>query len=237
MRFIALIFALLVSCTLSSAQVPMTGAGLGAPSSGGGGNPFALDGTPVCANSGGSAALSVGPFTNTYPNAVVYVGVTTNGGPVISISGVSGMASRVSYFNPGAPTNYDTLLASVQSSPLSGVTAIVNTTTSSFITACIFAFSGAHSAAPYDGNAAIPTTNATGPCSFTTSNANDILIAWGRLTAGNSITAGSGWTLINGLNFSVSEYMGVSSTQSGTTATIVGDTFSDCVGDAIIKGP
>ena len=103
--------------------------GIGGPKAGGGG-PFALDGTPVCANSGGTNALALSGFSTTYSDDIVYVTLSTNGGPTTSISGVGGVtfAERVQENSSG--TQYDSIWTGKAASPLSSVTATVNTTTS-----------------------------------------------------------------------------------------------------------
>jgi hypothetical protein len=198
--------------------------------------PFALDGTPACVN-GTSAALAVGTLTTTFPNDVIYAGVTTNGGPVISITGVAGVTFTLrAKFTNGAQT--DELWSGTAASPLSGVTATVNTTSSSFNSSCLYAFSGSHIASPYDPNVAIPNGSVGGTaCSYTTTNANDILI--GSTRTSGTTAASTGFTTIpnSGANFHTDQYKSVSSTQSAFAAPNTGDGSAVFVCDAIIQGP
>lgn len=233
LAFIAALHAALLCLVLAVSPAgsgSMTLLGVGVPAAGGGGNPFALDGTPQGGNSGGTTAFALPAFSTTFGNDVVYIAVLTTGAIPSSISGGSlTFASRVSL----TTSNSIMLYKAIAASPLSSEVYTVNFSASSFVTAAVFAFSGAHSASPFDPNGAIPTTS-TGAAalSFTTSNANDILIA----AINNSAGIDAPFTSIFSANFLQVGYHLVSATQAGSTATSGGSNFLS-VGDAIIKGP
>jgi hypothetical protein len=207
-------------------------------------SPFALDGTQQVANSGGSSALALPAFSTTYGNDVVYVALVTNGGPGLAPTGGGLTFTLRARDNDGTSNDNVELWSAIASSPLSGAVITVNTTSSAFVTGCIFAFSGTKSSSPFDSNAAIPAITSTGnyfiPPTFTTSNngtvGNDILIALGR--TGGTVTAAAGFTLITGANFLGVNYQLVSSPQSAVTWTwATGTQGGGSIADAIIQGP
>jgi hypothetical protein len=102
---------------------------------------------------------------------------------------------------------------------------------SGYSSAGIFAFNDIHSAAPFDANGAIPNTPNNASCSFTTSNANDILIGMG---VSNQAIDSEFTELISGSINLFAECESVTATQSSTPA--IG-TFKASVCDAIIQGP
>lgn len=195
----------------------------------GGAAPFALDGTPQAANSGSSNALALSAFSTTYPNSLICVAVMTNGGPATAPTG-GGLSFTLRKRQGTNPTNLE-LWTAIADAPLSSQVITVNTTSADFVTACVFAFSGVNAASPFDSNGALPgTTN-----SFTTSNADDILLCIGRL-ASSSETEDAGFTLITGADFLGVEYKIVSATQSGTTVTPFSSGVTGMIVDAIVKG-
>ncbi len=71
------------------------------------------------------------------------------------------------------------------------------------------------------------------PFTFTTDNANDILVAAAR--TGGTDSADGAFTTTQHADFLGMAYQIVTATQSGSTLTWGGST-RDCVGDAIVKG-
>ncbi len=195
---------------------------------------LALDGTAQTANSGSSGALALPAFTTTSSNDIACVGIVTNGGPVTSITG-GGLTwlFRVKK-DTGSANETTELWYAKANSPIAGVAFTVNTTSAAFITATVFAFSGADYTTIFDSNGAIPTTkDLSGPLSFTTSNANDVLIYVAR--SGGSSNVDGSFTTLYGTNFQTCGYNIVSATQSGSTVTIGGGALAYSVGDAVIE--
>jgi hypothetical protein len=114
---------------------------------------------------------------------------------------------------------------------MSGNVITINSTSSSFYNAWAFAISDIHTAAPFDSNAAIPAVhNNSGQVTFTTSNANDLLIA-----ANTTATTTTFPNVITSTNFLTIAWKVVSSTQAGSTPGWgIG---ADQIADAVIQGP
>lgn len=206
-----------------------------ASGAGGGAASFALDGTPQTA-SGTTAALALPGFTTTNGNVIVYIGTTTNGGPITSITGASlTWAQRAGMFT-GNAGEYTELWYAKSSSALSGAVFTINNTSSAFIGGTVFAFSGAAFASPFDTNASIPETTPGGTSlSFSTDNANDILVIVGRGTGG----ADPPYTQVaSNANFVSAGYRSVTATQSPTSILWAGGgAFYMSIADAIMQGP
>lgn len=201
--------------------------------SSGGANPFTLDGTPQLGNSGVGSVTLPG-FTTTLSPDVVFVGLITNtSGGATSVSGCGLTWNRVPGLTPvSSGATFSDLWYAIAATTLSGCVATANTT--AFTTAAIAAFSGAHTAAPFDVNVALPgTATSTTQAACTTSNANDILIAVGEQTTPGF--SGSWVAIFDSNNFFGMGYLSVSSTQSATPIGFSPVNSSIC--DAIIKGP
>jgi hypothetical protein len=207
----------------------------GATCGGGGAIPFALDGTPQCANNSSANSLVLPAFSTTYTNDIVYV-VGYNNSNTAETMIVSDTASKLTSTTPrassnnGTATNLNIVNYAALTSALSSDVVTVTFGGTGFASACVFAFSGIHAASPFDSNGAIPLAGNNSSCSFTTTNANDILVGLGS----NNAAADSGFTLIYGSNFLFAEYQPVTSTQPGSAAP---NTFTASICDAIIKGP
>jgi hypothetical protein len=137
----------------------------------------------------------------------------------------------------GGGNDIEIWTAPLSGTALSGDVITVNVPSGSFTTAVAAAFSNTHNAAPFDSNAALPSTSTSTSCPWTTSNANDILFG---AADSNSLIVDSGWTAIaltgsSGILFS--EYQIVSTTQSATTAATITGASGRCAAGAIIKGP
>jgi hypothetical protein len=127
--------------------------------------------------------------------------------------------------------------APLSGAALSGDAITVNLASSSFVSVYVNSFSGYKTAAPFDPNGAIPNTTTTtaSNCSWTTSNANDIIYGF---SVSNGISPDAGFTLLSDSNaatwFIFGEYQVVSATQSGTTPTNI---VNQTICDAVLKGP
>ncbi len=108
-----------------------------------------------------------------------------------------------------------------------------------FQAAIAFEVNGCAATSYFDTNGGLPAVNPTNPAdpvSISTSNANDFIFAFARMNTVSAPTSGAGWMQINTGFFCMAEYMIVSSTQSGLSATIgTGSGDSNVmIGDAII---
>jgi hypothetical protein len=207
-------------------------------SSGGGGcttSTFDKDGTTVAAQSGAASILTSPAFTTSFCNDLVVVVAGNNGVGVATVTDSQSHLTFTRHAFSGGAGALEFWTAPLSGAALSGDTITVTWGGSAFSNMAVIAFSGYKTSAPFDPNAAIPNVNSTGACSWTTSNANDILI--GASTA-NTTTPDAGWSLItNATNsFMFAEYKIVSATQTATTAALIsGSNGSACT--AIQKGP
>lgn len=196
--------------------------------------PFDIDGTPVTNNTGAGTTINLVGFTTTFPNDVVYIAYANNGGlPTPPTGGGLTFTQRATRF-AGATTI--SLYSAVAASPLSAVTFVCAQASVDFMTALAFAFSGSHSASPFDSNGAIPNSGTAAGTPFTTNNANDILVVAGVSNAAVDLPFISMSSTAIG-NFLSCGYSIVSSTQSGVTTAFGGNTTINVAIDAIIKGP
>jgi hypothetical protein len=240
MRKLLTLFAIigLLWASAASAQMSMMGVSNG-PSSGGGGcttSTFAQDGTNVGANSGSSNTLTSPSLSTTFCNDLVVVLAGNDANGVSTVVDTQGHLTFTKHVAEGGSSDMEIWTAPLSGAPLTGDTITVTWFGGvTFINMAVVAFSGYKTSAPFDPNAAIPNISTTGACSWTTTNANDILI--GRSFT-NSNTPDAGWSLIHTAtnSFFFGEYKSVSATQSGTTAaSISGSGGSVCT--AIQKGP
>lgn len=204
--------------------------------SGGGAAPFALDGTPQN-GTGAAASFSTLAFSTTFTNDVIYIAGQFNGGPITGITGCGLTWTRRGGGNQTGNAFQD-LWSAKASSALSSCSPTVTQTSNNFFSYSIFAFSGAHFAAPFDSNVAIPNVNNTNatPATCTTSNANDILVGAAEISGGTPPTGS--WVQIAFANGFLTEYQIVSATQSALDTfdgTLTNGGGSVC--DAIIQGP
>lgn len=197
-------------------------------------SPFDLDGTPVSSNAT-TGSMVMPAFSNVYSNGIVYMAAITNGGSVTSVT-----SSGLTWTRRASVTSSSEveLWSAKSASALSAHVVTVNLASSAFTTCCVFSFSGALYATPYDTNGNIPKTAAGSvTLPITTTNLNDILIAV-RLSAGSegsAATAPAAFTLINSTNFLSVQYAIVAAAQTGTVMS--GGTWGDsgAIADAIMK--
>ena len=222
-----------VLCLISSAawaQVPMTGAGKGAPSSGST-NHMSVDGT-ASANGSTSAVITL---STTKTNDVILVGITSNGSnATITIGDTAGLIWNLRAQSTGGAAPLK-LYYAVSSGILTNDTITVSDATSAFTSATAVAVNGANTGAPFDPNGALPSIDVGGASTITTTNANTILLGVVRMVNPATPSPGSGWTnaSTSGLYF-LFEYQFVTSTQSGTSVTYTG-TSNGSIGDAVTQ--
>jgi hypothetical protein len=104
-----------------------------------------------------------------------------------------------------------------------------------FISAGVMGIIGANTSSPFDGSAVTGTTD---PLTISTTHTNTMIVAGFRMSSTQTPTAGSGWTAQPGgsLFYSINEYQGFSSTQSGRSVTLgtgTGDS-NGAIADAIV---
>ena len=180
---------------------------------------LALDGNGFYTTSAWSTSDTV-TLTTAYVNDVIILDIAENGTTVSSISDTAGLTWQEKAV---AGTGNDLIYQYYAISPnaLSADAITVNFTggaTQAELNA--FGIAGANTSSPFDTNASIPTTSATGTVSATTSNANDLIFAAYRFGSDASPSAGSGWTAINASGgYYLSEYQIVSATQARLVAT------------------
>lgn len=200
---------------------------------------LAIDGTPAHKNitTGSSTTITLTSTSNT--NDIIGMAFTINGTNVSSISSsnTTGWALRKRQIQSGS--NGCELWWGKAAGTLSSETFTVNLAgATGFCTIDVFAISGGDTTNIWDSNAALPNGSAGTTASYTTTNANDMLIGVFRMGSGASPTAAAGWTAINGsagADFQLVQYKVVSATQSGLTATSGSGTPNACIGDAILQ--
>jgi hypothetical protein len=202
---------------------------------------FAQDGVSVLGNGSGTSIATSSGIATTYCNDLIVAVINADSGG--SVSSVTDAQSRLTFTKRaasdtagGTVSDVEEWTAVLTGSPLTSDVITANITPSQgFITILVYAFSNVHTASPFDTNAALPNTQSNGTaCTWTTSNANDIIYGAAN---GSQTTPDSGFTLLsqNPSDYAFSEYKSVSTTQSGSSATTLDNSGSWC--DAIIKGP
>jgi hypothetical protein len=228
----AIILGLWLTASAFAGSVTLLGAGK-APA--GGSAPFALDGTPQAANSGSSSALALPSFSTTYSGEVC-VAFITNGAPGLAPTGGGLTFTNRASANDGNAAETVELWCAAAGSPVSGQVFTVNTTSAAFVTGVVFAFSGVKTSSPFDAGGPTTVNGAGSYATYTTTNANDIIITLGRTNG--SVTASTGFTLITGSNFLGVQYQSVSATQSAVAWTWgTGGNGGGTITDAVQQGP
>jgi hypothetical protein len=107
-----------------------------------------------------------------------------------------------------------------------------------FATLNVFEISGAKTSSYFDPNlAGGPVTGNSDPISITTTGSNDFIVG-GFRTGASTPTQGSGWTIIQGANFQLTEYQVVSSPQTSLSVSVGtgSGTANGVIADAIVGG-
>ena len=199
------------------------------------GSTFAIDGTPQAVNASATTATTPG-FSTTYCNNLVIVGVLTNGSSITSVTdSQSHLIFTKRATNSGGANDVDIWTAPLSGAPLTNDTITANAAGGNYITIVVNSVTFYHTASPFDPNVLLPFTNTTGPCTFTTTNANDMLYGF---AVQNTSVPDSGWSLLSNITsssgFLFGEYKIVSTTQTASTAASLTGNIA-C--DAIQKGP
>jgi hypothetical protein len=166
---------------------------------------LAIDGSVHHNSTASSQAVSL---TTSNTNDYIIVCVTTNSGPVTSITGGGLSFSRIA--SNGVSNQVVEVWSAFASSTLSATSLTINTTASNFLTIDAFGVSGSNQTSTvFDSGG--PQTG-TDPISITTANPNTMVIAaYRELSAGNP-TAGTSFTAVSGADFQLVEYKVLSST-------------------------
>jgi hypothetical protein len=191
--------------------------------------------TSVAGSSGSSSSFALPALSTAGTNEIIMVFVETNGGPVTSISDTASLTwTFLKNQDDGNAGEKMEMWYAKAAAQLSSDVITVNTTSAAFITACAVAISGANFSSPFDSNAAIPTSHDnSNHLTFTTSNANDLLIAGGR-SGGQAPDAP--YTTIYAANFLSVGYVIVSTTQSsGSDFSVNGGSSTWAVGTALVQ--
>jgi hypothetical protein len=177
-------------------------------------------------------------FSTAFCNNLVVVNIITSAASVTNVTDAQGhltFTKRVAA--TGGGNDIEEWTAPLSGAALSGDAITVTVASASFTSVYVNSISGYKTSAPFDTNAAIPNTQTTAgvSCTWTTSNANDILVGFSNK---NNLVPDAGWTLLsdgnNGGWFDFGELQSVAATQAGTTAASV---VGQCIADAIQKGP
>lgn len=174
---------------------------------------LALDGS-VHGNSGSASSLSVS-LTTANAGDDIFVVVTTNGGPVTSVTatGLTFSLHTAGQFSAGQPLE---IWYAKNAGVLTAVSITINTTSADFITVDAFGISGADVSTVFDSNGSVPnlTTVFGGDAIISTTSANCFLLGAYRQSSTVSPTAGAGFTLISGADYQLVEYFIVSAAQT-----------------------
>jgi hypothetical protein len=242
-RLFALSFALLLAglfCLAQEprAQVPMTGAGLGAPG-GAPFQPFQLDGSVSANNAVWPSTGQAVTLTTIQTQGLIVVAILTNAASVTSVTATGlTFTLRTNSVTTGGGSYMSDYTAPYSGGQCnSGCAITVSPASTNFTTATAFGISGDKSGSPFDGNASVPAASSSGIPAITTSNANNFIFTNLINGGGGSCTAGSGWSLINGSNFQCVEYQIFTSTQTSLTPTQATGTSTGGLVDAVQKGP
>lgn len=202
--------------------------------------------TKTANNAASHSTIAATGLSTNASAGLVYVVALGNPDTTAGISSISASAGTFAGFaerthsGTGTGNNIHIWSSTFSGGALSSVDITVTYSASmNFSTISVFAIAGNDTGSIYDGDASIPGNNTTGTLTFSTTNANDLVVAGYRFGATASPTEGSGgWTKIHGVNFLLTEYQVYSATQSGTTATIgTGDTDENGgVVDAVKQG-
>jgi hypothetical protein len=206
--------------------------------------PPALDGY-ASTNTVTSNTMTI-TLTTTQPNDVLYLSWVGNGGRRItgvSSSGTSAWTRRAYIAADG--THYvETWYATRATAGTTTITITLTSDSSTNCAAVAFGISGADTASPFDGNARTATGNsASASVSVTTSSANEFIIGALGLENTNSLTTGSGFTLIRTQTVGTSrqtsdEYMTAATAGTYTARyTWTGSDYWGIIAEAVKQAP
>lgn len=188
---------------------------------------LALDGTAHVSST--TSALPI-TLSTTNKSDIICIIVTTNGGPVTSVTSPNLTFSR-RITNGNNPEPIEFWFASATNA-LSNETITINTTTSDFITVDAFGVNGANIAAAFDTNGSVPAFSNGSPLSISTNSVNDFIIGASR---GASPAVDAGMTTISSADFQAVGFKIVSNAQSGFAVTMSGGSINGVLADAIAQ--
>jgi hypothetical protein len=200
---------------------------------------LALDGS--ASNFNDSAASLTLTLSTTQANDVIYLYGFISGtsfSQSVSSSHVTWAASARDTVQIGGDTLFT--WKGTASGALSSEVITITWDTTAFVSAVVFAVSGANTSSPFDsgGSSNVPVGNTTGADLVIDTNNANTFIAAGYLTTDGTMTAGSGWTAIpntdDSSTFLFVEYQIASSAQSSLSATFANDTSEGGIADAIV---
>ena len=200
---------------------------------------LALDGSGHSNNTGTCSLTTTSSNDNIVMVATINAGAGTGGSQISSITSTNttSWARRSGVAATSSSTNGIEMWRGKAASAITSETITVNFANSpSFETLDCFGISGSDVSTIWDSNGSLPATAQSAIVSVSTSNANDFLIGAYRFGSTASPTQGTGWTIISGANFQLTEYKIVSATQSGLSVAIgtgAGDQNAG-LGDAVI---
>ncbi len=159
---------------------------------------LALDGSvngTIAAGSSGSVSL-----TTANTNDVIIVSVITANGTTASVSDAAGLTWTQRLLATNTANTYEFYAISANALSADSITVTLSATDNAVIVA--FGVSGASTSSPFDGNGTTATGSGTAVSgSYTTANNGDFLIGIvGVYNATDTITAGSGFTIIQQTN-------------------------------------
>ena len=177
---------------------------------------LALDGS---GHSNASASSPTVTLTTSNADNVIIVIVTSNAAPVASVtsSGLTWIFIAADGLVAGQQCE---MWYAIASSALTSHVITVNNTGGGFTTIDAFGVSGANTSDPFDGNASTPATSPSAILSVSTDTADTFIVGGYRFNSTDTSSQGTGFTLISGLNFQLSEYKIVSTTQSSLSIAI-----------------
>lgn len=201
---------------------------------GGGTNNLAIDNTSnLCSHTATSCSVTI---TTTHTNDILIACTQGNGS---APTGPPTDTASLSWAQVGSGAASSHMYYAASSGTLTGDTISISYSSSQFNTLQVIAISGANFSSPFDANyprTTPATTTTSTPLSFTTANANDIMVACYAENSG-SASAGSLWTGFTGgmTGFAANEYLIVSSTQTGTSASLTTGTIKNGLGTALVS--
>lgn len=194
---------------------------------------LALDGSTGVLNSTGSPSATLTLTTTASPDVIV-VSCAYNGAS--SVTSVAGSGLTFTHRAKAGGSQYIDEWYAIASSPLSSEVITVTFSGSTSYNACTaFGISGANSTAPYDTNSVLPVISTATPTTFSTSNANDIILGLTRTTSAASPTPISGWTAVYAPTggYFIAQYEIVSTVQS--SASYAGPATNGTIVDAVVQ--
>jgi hypothetical protein len=222
-----LLLTLLFCLGLSSAQATQIAAIFSPP-------PLALDGSAA----GSATATTVSAtITTTHGPDVIIAECMTNAASVTSVTSVPALTftQRATNGTAGGVNEY----YAISPNPQPSIVVTCHVASSAFSNIVAFGISGAKTSAPFDTNGSLPIQSNPDPLTISTVAANVFIIGLFRESVATSPTAGPGYTLISGANFTMAEYKILSSPASGlsVTQTTGAGGANGGIADAIVQGP